>query len=74
MSATDGGPAFLRPPFVEAADLRDYFAAAALSAVLTQEATSDDGKPCLYDEATVARVAYKLADAMLLARKKDVSS
>jgi len=50
--------------------LRDYFAAAALPAALQQEATSDEGRPCMYDEAAVARVAYRLADAMLKAREQ----
>lgn len=54
-------------------DLRDYFAGQALPAALTQEAIGDDGRPCLYDIAIVARNAYELADAMLTERAKEKS-
>jgi hypothetical protein len=50
-------------------DLRDKFARAALPAALEQEAIGDEGRPCIYDVDAVARVAYKLADAMLKARE-----
>jgi hypothetical protein len=82
MSTKDGGAAFPRPFSDNGGDtheryewaqegmsLRDYFAAAALPEALRQEATSDEGKPCMYDVAAVARVAYNLADALIARRK-----
>lgn len=53
----------------EGMDLRDYFAAKAISAVISGSmssgATFEAG-----DEKVVAKVAYKVADAMMEARTK----
>lgn len=50
-----------QPPNDEGMDLRDYFAAKALTGLLT-EANMD------YKDDAVAKLAYSLADAMMKAR------
>lgn len=71
MSEQDGGPAFpvlVRDPWGEMRSnppgmtQRDYFAAAAMSGLLSREVL-----PPTYDE--MARTAYAQADAMLRARR-----
>ncbi len=73
MSATinDGGPAFPNVPsdpqyqsWDEGMSLRDYFAGQALAGMLAVE-NSD-----AHNDATLARYAYCLADAMLEARNQ----
>ncbi len=48
----------------EGMTLRDYFAAAALQAIITANGTFD------YDEEPVSLNAYKMADAMLKERER----
>ena len=67
-----GGPAF---PFEMASDfdgvrckgmtLRDYFAAKAMQAVITDSMHHNDGGAVYYTE--VAEISYEMADAMLKA-------
>lgn len=82
MSKETGGPAF---PYIETGDsgvregmtLRDYFAAKAMQALITEPSWGDGCTPTYCrmseeknDEAKmIAQSAYKLADAMLGARK-----
>ena len=51
--------------YQEGMDLRDYFAAKAMQGLI--------GKQLIigYDEAVIAKDAYKMADAMMEARKND---
>jgi len=84
MSDKHGGPAFPRRAlFIQFSggeseyhegypgmSLRDWFAGQALPEALRQEATGDTGQPCMYDVGAVARVAYDLADAMILERAR----
>lgn len=76
MSKNDGGPAFPIPGLQDDQDfngmtLRDYFAAKALTAlisvVLTDGAETHDGQPV--SEETMAEQAYCFADAMIAARE-----
>lgn len=81
MSTIDnGGPAFplqsIGPGFAPGyagMELRDYFAAKAMQAMISKHGREDDN-PGFFDFATdesVARCAYIYADAMLAARKPD---
>ena len=65
-------PAFPRPKFMEQAvrfdqedgmSLRDYFAAKAMTGLLTAEIVGE------YSNEHVAEIAYRIADAMLKARE-----
>jgi len=51
-------------------DLRDYFAAKAMSVYLNERQGSDDDAPGspVFEEHEVASLAYDMADAMLRAR------
>lgn len=52
-------------------DLRDYFAAAALTGLLAGSATfAKQGVPVDRNEDTVSQFAYTTADAMMKAREK----
>jgi len=67
----NGGPAFPAPAGVshiteQGMTLRDYFAAKALTGILS--ANGDANGYLEYEENMVAKNAYKLADAMLKAR------
>lgn len=60
-----GGPAFplnVTHKWFEGMTLRDYFAAAAMQAVIT-------GRPDYRDQDWIAKAAYMMADAMLAARE-----
>jgi len=60
-----GGPAFPTDRFdIAGATLRDYMAAKAMQGTLSREAS--DG----WTEESIARAAYRQADAMLDAREK----
>ena len=73
MSKNDGGPAFPEPgcPYGRGGmTLRDYFAAKAMQGLILNEAEdgtigSDNVEPAL------AKLSYKIADAMLTERAKD---
>ena len=76
MSKDDGGPAFPVPETTGGMSLRDYFAAAALQAIL-----NDADAPACVDQAnplpeqlaymqSAAEGAYRAADAMLKERAK----
>jgi len=73
---SEGGPAFPVPDGIDpnsyaaGMSLRDYFAARAMTAILT--AQEDDGETVFSHriEETVARLAYDQADAMLAAREE----
>ncbi len=79
MTKNTGGPAFpcetlgvdqhgeYRKPY-EGMTLRDYFAAKAMQGMLS--ANGDENGFLEYEEKTVAKNAYKLADAMLKAREE----
>ena len=66
-----GGPAFPKTPFVEIGTpqngmtLRDYFAAKAMQAYMSDTSLTWEGS--LYDSAAAA--AYRVADAMMEARE-----
>lgn len=77
----DGGPAFPRPSSIDHTDgdlfdgnrtvpeqggmsVRDYFAAAALQGMLATWTPEQ-----VFDPAVTARVAYRLADALVAARE-----
>jgi hypothetical protein len=73
----DGGPAFPDGfhSDVPGMTLRDYFAAKAMTAILSFAATNDNlkvsGKPVgQFDENTLAKMSYLTADAMLKAREQ----
>lgn len=62
----DGGPAFPQAEYPNLSQtgmsLRDYFAAKAMAAMLSQR--------CFPSDAEMPRIAYAIADAMLKAREK----
>lgn len=83
----DGGPAFSRPLAQDGMSLRDWFAgivlpAAVESYTLACRTGNIFGKPELpkfsetgnVQSAAVARIAYSLADAMLVEREKVVDA
>ena len=51
--------------------LRDYFAAAALPALIARDAGMTKGNSSFERRPELARIAYELADAMLEERQKD---
>lgn len=63
-------PAFPKTPFIEIGTpqdgmtLRDYFAAKAMTGLLTAEIVGE------YSNEHVAEIAYRIADAMLKAREQ----
>jgi hypothetical protein len=68
----DGGPAFPhdgQQNYTGGATLRDYFAAAALQAMLSNPYISERYAPCITD---TAAEAYRYADAMLFVRSARV--
>lgn len=73
----DGGPAFARPGMnsnwergqQEGMTLRDYFAAKAMAALLTQPEAANN-----WADERVAEWAYNAADAMLAEREKGKQS
>ncbi|MDR6421328.1 hypothetical protein J2801_003616 [Paraburkholderia phenoliruptrix] len=68
----DGGPAFPQqcdhPMAFVGLSLRDYFAAKAMQGLVA--ASGDGATNVSYDDESVAKSAYELADAMLRAREK----
>jgi hypothetical protein len=76
MSKNNGGPAFPSEGFVcsdgikyDGMTLRDYFAAKAM--VIVPEMTAYNMKDNETRADYTARIAYKMADAMLAEREKD---
>lgn len=74
MARNDGGPAFPQPysPIgtTGGMSLRDWFAGRAMDAALHgASAPSEDALGPLFNE--IARLAYKMADAMLAEREKE---
>lgn len=72
----DGGEAFARPTtnYCDGArgmSLRDYFAAAALPAVLAARTALRDADAIDLNQESIAEECYELADALLEARGKD---
>lgn len=77
MSIETGGPAFPHPagwrrdPHIsDGMALRDYFAAKAMVAFITQAPVQNDHRFAAYAE-SVAAVAYFMADAMLTVRVQE---
>jgi hypothetical protein len=72
MTTATGGPAFpchpdIENPLYDGMTLRDYFASKAMEGIFASNTEHDHEDAVIFD--VVAEAAYRMADAMLEARK-----